>query len=284
MRALLSVVAGLVLLLAAPAAHAARPLIGVASGTYADQGAAGTLRSVGARWAYDWSGESALAGKPGVEFVPMAWGAGSVTDQAVAGWTQARRSGAARWLLGPNEPDLAEQADLSPEAVLELWPRLQATGLKLVSPAVANPATRSQTHPDQRWLDAFMAGAERRGLRVDAVALHYYGDWTDPATVRWIERDLRAVHQRWKKPIWITEAGALEAWRWEGRAPHATPTKARAVAHLQRLVAMTRRLGFVDRVAWFMDRCTGDCARWSALLDAHGRPTALGRALKRLSR
>ena len=40
-------------------------------------------------------------------------------------------------LLGFNEPDLAEQANMTVEKALELWPRLEATGMRLGSPAVA---------------------------------------------------------------------------------------------------------------------------------------------------
>lgn len=277
---------GLVLLaaltgLAGPAQADARPLVGVASGTYADAGDARRLASVGARWSYDWSPRSRLAGTR-VGFVPMAWGAGSVTDANVAAWTAARRAGDASWLLGFNEPDLAEQANMTPDAAIALWPRLASTGLRLVSPAVASPSTRSQTTPGRTWLDDFMTKALARGLRVDAIALHFYGDWTDPATVLGMERAIRRVHARWQRPVWVTEVGTLPAWRWEGRAPRAAPTPARARAHMGRVMAMLGRLPWVTRVAWFMDRCSGACAS-SALFDSRGRRTALGRELRRIS-
>ena len=265
----------------ADAARAA-PLVGVASGTYADAGDARRLSSVGARWAYDWSPSSRLTGSR-VEFVPMAWGAASVTAANLEAWTAARRSGAASWLLGFNEPDLAGQANLTPDAAVALWPKLESTGLRLVSPAVASPWTRSQTHPDRTWLDDFMGQADRRRLRVDAIALHFYGDWTDPETVRFIERDVRRVHARYKRPVWVTEIGTLPAWSWEGRAPRAAPTRRRAAAHLRRVMAMFGRLPYVKRVAWFMDRCDGPCAS-SSLFGATGRPTALGRALRAAAR
>jgi hypothetical protein len=270
------------LALLGPAVASARPLPGVASGRYAAQGDARRLTAVGARWTYDWSAESALRGSS-LEFVPMLWGAGSVTDATIAKLTADRRAGRAKHLLGFNEPDLGAQANMSPAQAIALWPRLEATGLRLGSPAVASPYSASQSNPEKHWLDDFMQRARRQHRRVDFIALHFYGDYTDPATVGHIERDLRAVHARWKLPIWITESGTLPAWKWEGRAPHARPTAARARTHLRRMGAMLNRLPYVQRWAWFMDQCAGDC-RSTTLYDGRGRRTALGREFARWAR
>jgi hypothetical protein len=276
------ILAAIVLLVLAGAAVAhAKPLVGVASGVYASEGDAQPLASVGARWTYDWAARSALRGST-VEYVPMAWGSGSVTSGNLATWQAARRSRAAAWLLGFNEPDLGSQSNMTPDEAIRLWPKLQSTGLRLVSPAMASPYTRSQTHPAKTWLDDFMSQAQARRLRVNAIALHFYGDWTDPGNVDSIERAIAHVHARWHKPIWVTEIGVMPAWKWEGHAPHRPPTAALARAYLRRVLAMLARHRFVARVAWFMDRCTGDCGR-SSLLDSHGRPTALGRTLRALA-
>ena len=260
----------------------ARLLIGVASGTYAHAGDARRLAAVGARWAYDWSPSSPLAGSS-VEYIPMAWGARSVTSANVAAWRMAHRSGKASWMLSFNEPDMAAQANMTPDAAVALWPRLQSTGLRLVSPAVASPSTRSQSHPGRTWLDDFMIQARAHGLRVDAIALHFYGDWTDPTNISSIERALERVHARWHRPVWVTEIGTLPAWRWDGRAPHSTPTPGVARAYLRRVMGMLRTHRWIARVAWFMDRCSGDCAT-SSLFDQAGRPTALGRTLRAVAR
>jgi hypothetical protein len=45
-------------------------------------------------------------------------------------------------ILGFNEPDLAGQANMTVGQALDLWPRLQATGRRLGSPAVAYGGTR----------------------------------------------------------------------------------------------------------------------------------------------
>jgi hypothetical protein len=264
-----------------PVAHA-RPLTGVASGVYAEKNDARRLSAVGARWTYDWSAESPLRSRS-VEFVPMLWGAGSVTDATIARLAADRRAGRVKHLLGFNEPDLGGQANMSPADAIRLWPRLESTGLRLGSPAVASIYSTSQSNPRLRWLDDFMTRAKQQGRRVDFIALHFYGDPTDPGTARWIRRDLELVHERWGLPIWVTETGALPAWKWEGRQPHARPTAARNRAHLRRMKTMLNGLPYVERWAWFMDRCSGDC-RASALYDARGKRTAMGRQLARVAR
>lgn len=81
----------------------------------------------------------------------------------------------------------------------------------------------------------------------------------------------------------MTGTGALPTWKWQGAPPHALPTPERMRAHLVRTKRMLDRLPDVERWAWFMDRCGGDC-RPSALYDVRGRRTALGRELARLAR
>ena len=68
----------------------------------------------------------------------MIWGSASVT-------TLGAESGqsAGRVLLGFNEPDLAVQSNMTVDQALDLWPKLQATGLELGSPAVAYGAADS---------------------------------------------------------------------------------------------------------------------------------------------
>lgn len=61
-------------------------------------------------------------------------------------------------MLGFNEPDWPGQSDMPVSKALSLWPRLQATGPQLGSPAVAaNGATAGG------WLDQFMTGAKADG-------------------------------------------------------------------------------------------------------------------------
>jgi Glycosyl hydrolase catalytic core len=253
---------------------ATHPKRGIASGHYLSSRPA-VLTRLDASWAYDWSA-TAPPNRAGPPWVPMIWGAGSVKPSVIASLQAARRSGRARELLGFNEPDSASQSNLSPGRAASLWPQLERTGLRLGSPAPAVPG--------DGWLARFMGLARARHLRVDFIALHYYQDFTNPAAVAALRRQLVAIHRQYGKPIWITEIGALDIRRFHEPMEH-TPTPGRAVAYLRQLFAMLDALPFVQRYAWFIDDCWSDsaCGPYSSLLTRSGRPTRLGLAFESTS-
>jgi hypothetical protein len=260
-----AVLAGVLAL--APPAGAVSPKRGVASGEYLASDPA-ALAPLHAAWAYDWSWQ-APPRSPSLEWVPMIWGAGSVTRHSISALAADRRSGRARALLGFNEPDSGSQANMTPQQAASLWPRLESTGLRLGSPAPAVPS--------DGWLDRFMALARAHRLRVDFIALHFYQDFTDPSAVDDLRGELIAIHRRYRKPIWITEIGALDIRAW-GEHMHAAPTAALAGAYMRRLLPMLDGLGFVQRYAWFTDACrSAPGCPYSALLGRGGHLTARGR-------
>jgi Glycosyl hydrolase catalytic core len=157
---------------------------------------------------------------------------------------------------------------MTPDRAARLWPELELTGLKLGSPAPQVPG--------DGWLTRFMALAKRHRLRVDFIALHYYQDFTDPHAVSDLRRQLISIHDRYHKPIWITEIGAIDLRSWGERMMRA-PTAAMADAYMASVFAMLDRLPFVQRYAWFTDDCWNhpDC-RFGSLFNARGRLTSAG--------
>ena len=202
----------------------------------------------------------------------MMWGAGSVTAGSISTLTRARRAGRAHYLLGFNEPDNGGQANMTPAQASALWPQLEKTGLVLGSPA---PAVATDG-----WLARFMALAHRRHLRVNFIALHYYQDFTDPNAVAELRSQLVALHQQFRRPIWITEIGAMDIRRWGEPMLH-PPTQTAAIRYVRKLFGMLDRLSFVRRYAWFTDNCWNDTGcRYSSLFDGRGGITKLGRAYR----
>jgi Glycosyl hydrolase catalytic core len=207
-------------------------------GTWTFRGVDEALQQSTASWYYTWSTEHAgISGPAGVEFVPMVWGAANVTADSL---DQARAGG--RYLLGFNEPDEPTQADMTVEQALDLWPALISTGLVLGSPAVA-----TQAATPGGWLDRFMSGAASRGYRVDFIAVHWYGaDFATARAVDQLRSYLTAVHDRYHKPIWLTEFALVDfpgGYRYPGpdvQAPFLTAS-----------TRMLAGLDFVQRYAWF---------------------------------
>ncbi|SDL27655.1 sigma-70 family RNA polymerase sigma factor [Nonomuraea jiangxiensis] len=229
-------------------------------------GAGKALAKSGARWYYTWSTAPEGPGVPeGVEFVPMIWGAGSVTDANLA-----RARSAGPYLLAFNEPDLPQQANMTVEQALDLWPRLMKAGKVLGSPGVAFGGATPNG-----WLDRFMKGAAERDYRVDFVTLHWYGaDFRTEAAVRQLKTYLQAVHKRYRKPIWLTEYALIDfsnGTRYAGDAEQA--------AFITASTKMLASLPYVQRYAWF-GLPSEDGKQGSGLFRGDGRATKAGRAFQ----
>lgn len=243
---------------ATPAATSRRKGVG----TWYFTGVTSALSDVGARWYYDWNDTPQnIVAPPGVEFVPMMWGANSVTAANLA---TARRQGTE--LLGFNEPDLSSQANMTPAQALGLWPRLEATGMRLGSPAVAYGGDTPGG-----WLDQFMSGAAQQDYRVDFVCLHWYGSDFGPAAVGQLESYVKAVYTRYHKPIWLTEYALIN---FGSGAKY--PTQAQQAAFVTGSTRMLDSLPYVERYAWFALPSQGD----DTGLDAGGTPTRVGVAYR----
>jgi hypothetical protein len=221
------------------------------------------LADVGAGWYYNWApNNNDVPGPAGVEFVPMIWGKANVTDATLA---QAKKEGDE--LLGFNEPDMAGQANMSVEDALAAWPRLQATGMRLGSPAVAYGGDTAGG-----WLDRFMTGAKQKGYRVDFITLHWYGSDFSSAAVGQFLGYVDAVHKRYGKPIWVTEYGLMN---FSGSPKY--PTAAQEVAFIKGSTKGMQNRSYVERYAWFALPAVGDSVAYGLYRDGDS-PTAAGQA------
>lgn len=214
------------------------------------------LSRLGLSWFYNWSARTDCTGGP--EFVPQIWGSWQKLNWVPEPSKAMADNPGATTLLGFNEPDFAEQANLSVEEALTLWPSLEQTGAVLGSPA---PAQRV-------WLEQFMAAAATQGRRVDFIAMHWYGwDAGSCNDVSSLEDKIEWAEQ-WNKPIWITE--------WSCRVqPAATVEKFYGDA-----LAMFKKHPLVHRYAWFLTRSASDPNHTdfanATLLDGNGSPSGLG--------
>jgi hypothetical protein len=220
-----------------------------------------------ARWYLTWATTHAgIVNPPDVQFVPMIWGAASVTASALA---QAKKSGPN--LLTFNEPDLASQSNMSVAQALALWPRLMATGLRLASPAVASGAATPGG-----WLDQFMHGVASHHYRVNFIALHWYGgDFRTGPAVAELEAYLEATYHRYHRPIWLTEYSLINF-----SGGHTTyPSEGLLAAFVRASEKMLDRLPFVRRYAWFALPSTASGPS-TGLFAPGAKPTAAGVAFE----
>lgn len=158
-------------------------------------GSAESAAELKADWYYNWGPDG--GSREGLEFVPMVKGRQHVNAATLG---KIKASGA-KVLLGFNEPERADQGNLSVEDALALWPQLEATGLRLGSPA---PSSDNQ---GMAWLDKFMDGVKKKKLRVDFIAIHWYRSANPGEFDEWLD----GLYKKWRRPIWITEFNAFYA-------------------------------------------------------------------------
>jgi hypothetical protein len=221
-----------------------------------------TALSKGVSWWYNWSAQpdnaavaSAHDGIP-VEFVPMAWGQGSLADLAVQVPSDAHT------LLGFNEPNFGSQANLTPTQAAMLWPQVEAVaqpkGLALVSPAVNYCGSPCNVANPFDWLDQFFAACP--GCKVDYVAMHWYA-----CTGSALTGYLQEFESKYTQDLWLTEFSCLDG---------SDTTVPAQESYMQTALAILEADPRVYRYAWFTGRSTSSPA--VNLLGADGTLTPLG--------
>ena len=145
-------------------------------------------------------------------------------------------------LLGYNEPDHTDQANLAVGDAIWSWPDLLGTGLRVGSPAPTDGGRDS-------WLYPFMEQADAADLRVDFVAVHYYWCYnpSNPSgAANQMYNFLKSIHDRTKRPIWITEWNNGANWT---EKDCSDPTYAQQAAAIGAMIDMLDSTPWVERYA-----------------------------------
>jgi hypothetical protein len=177
------------------------------------------------------------------QFVPM------IFDQSY--FTAPNLAAAAAYgsaILGFNEPDLASQANMTVAQALTDWPAFEATGAYLVSPACATDMT-----VNGNWFQRFATGDGGSYVPTfSAIATHLYtAAFTDVTGVT-LMNYLVALHNKWGKPIWLTEFGMI-GFPGLDPATWTYPTAAQAQAFVTNVIPQLRAYGWINRFSWYPD-------------------------------
>lgn len=226
-----------------PLVTATRSKIGIAPGGYVT----GDLELLNAAWSYRWNNEIY---SDTIEWVDMIWGA-RYMDVPIR----------SNIILGFNEPDRPDQANLDPLAAAQLWRQIEMRYpyKRLISPAP------SQADPGWLWCmaDEYTAlyGVQPR---FDGIAVHYYRDSDDAPQVSdyLSQRRADAIAHGYAVPLWLTEVGACGASE---------------VATLQDVIRAANEFDYLERAAWYKLRADyWDQRECSTMIDERGELTALG--------
>ncbi len=149
-------------------------------------------------WFYDWG--AGAESTEDYEYVPMRH------NRWWDGWDNINSRTNTASMLGFNEPDHADQSDLSTEIAIEMWPEYMKSGLRVGSPAPDNL--------NGWWLAEFLEKADSLNYRVDFVATHMYWENQDPYNLANYIADL-CKNKYGGRPMWITEWNNGANWTHE---------------------------------------------------------------------
>lgn len=216
-------------------------------------------------WHYSWGNIFSEFEPDSVEFVPMIWGSARADGDTFNELKALKDEGKVRYLLGFNEPNGAEQANMTVEEAVALWPKLMELGVPLGSPAVAG------TTIDNNWLKQFMTQVNQLGLRVDFITVHQYSIDNVPNFIK----SLQDLYDQYKLPLWITEFAVAD---WSAKTAEENKYSHDFVLNFMKtLLPELEKLKFVHRYSWFGPPGWDKPALiTSALWDNDGKITPLG--------
>ncbi|TWU22708.1 glycosyl hydrolase [Bythopirellula polymerisocia] len=182
---------------------------GIAGGTIANANA------LNSRWYYHWSNNppaEVTNGSFNGQYTPMIWSANTTNIQSrVNNILSYADSLNVEYVLGFNEPERPDQANMSVSNAINVWDimddQLAGAGLKLVSPAV------SDNLEGREWLADFMSQAASMNLTIDALAFHWYGtvNIANPtASANNFLNRVDSYHNTYGLPVWITEFAGMD--------------------------------------------------------------------------
>ncbi len=190
---------------------------------------ANEIAALGATWCYNWTTAPQSTDCDDPYFVPMIWGAGDV-----AGAIQAIGNAGYDTVLGFNEPNKSDQANMTVEQAIALWPDMTSDpNIRVGSPAVSDDG--------RAWLVEFMDAVQANDLRVDFIAMHWYG-WNAGSCVPGQLEGAVNWASQWGLPVWITEFGCMGS---------SNPDEQTLLTFFDGAVAMLDNHPEVERYAWY---------------------------------
>jgi len=194
---------------------------------------------VNGTWSYSWSADQNSSA--GVEYVPIRQNGGWPSFSEISGKQYVTH------VLGFNEPDHTDQSNMTVVQALAQWPDMMRTGLRIGSPAVTNNS----------WIYAFMDSCKAKNYRVDFVAYHAY--WGGKSPANWYN-DLKYIHERTGRPLWITEWNNGANWtsEWWPTSDHSlsAANAAKQLADLKGILTVLDTAHFIERYSiynWVQD-------------------------------
>ena len=193
-------------------------------------------------WSYNWANTPAASQENmyqqyGIQFVPMCWNNNYSAENIAAYF--AAHTNKQTYLLGYNEPNLTDQANMTPTQAAANWEDLvtlaKNNNARLISPAM-NWGTLSGYSNGVQWLQEFFTKVNPDDIY--GIAVHIYMN-AAKATLGDLQR-----YKVFGKPLWLTEFCA-----WDGCSSSA------AQCHfMAQCINSLEQDPDLERYAWFIPR------------------------------
>lgn len=182
-------------------------------------------------WYHHWERGYVPQMPKGTEYVPTFWGPEKWDD-----WNQRKSEISkhnSKHILAFNEPDVASQANMSPDEAVSLFMKeLQPyaeQGIRVSSPQMVF---------NMDWLNQFMDKCHSAGCNVSFMALHWYGSYKDMDKFQnWVKN----VHKNFNLPIWVTEFGITA---------ESNPSQDQVNKFADEAIKWMAKQDYVERAAW----------------------------------
>ncbi|OQP66552.1 hypothetical protein A3860_13815 [Niastella vici] len=181
-------------------------------------------------WYYDWN----IAGSSSSNYNYVA----IRQNGGWPSWSSINSKTGINHLSGFNEPDQSDQSNLTVDQAVSYWPDFMQSGYRIGSPAPANP--------ESSWITNFLAKTDSLDYRVDYVAIHCY--WGGQTPSQWYSR-LKAIYDRVKRPLWITEWNNGANWTTETWPTDTTLALQKQLSDIKGILQVLDTTSFVERYA-----------------------------------
>ncbi len=171
------------------------------------------------------------------------------------GWDAINNKQGITHLLGFNEPDRPDQSNMLMATIKAQWPSFMNSGLRVGSPAWSSAWTGLS---DGGNLFDFVDWCDANGHRLDFVALHCY--WGGKSPQSWYN-DLKYIHERTGRPLWITEwnngANWTTEWWPDADRTYTTANAAKQLNDMKGILQVMDTASFIER--YFIYDWVQDC-------------------------
>ena len=236
------------------------------------------IQAIRPYWNYSWDTELIEQQPTNISFTPMVWGAweeDKLQERLNKHIVPKIKSGDVHQVLGFNEPDKLDQANMPYTEALTYWPTLEALGVPLCSPSCANSLSDvdySTQGVRGTWMRDFMKTADTRGYRIDYIGVHWYGG---PSPTAFKQRMIDIYKTYGKRPLLITEF-ALADWGAKTQDENSV-SEEDVLTFMKNVLPWMEQQNWIAGYAWFSFEIDDPNGSSSALFDGSGNLTASGR-------